>query len=147
MPEQQFALVLLTNAESASPLVNELFADDWALRLFTGLANPPAPPRLLSSAELAPYEGRYQLQQVDAAGRLTGLPPVTVTARGGGLAVRSGRGHGALLTFYDTAAGPDYALVLDAGGAPRGTRADFLRDAAGQVRWLRLNGRLHQHVT
>jgi CubicO group peptidase (beta-lactamase class C family) len=143
VPEQDFALTLLTNSESSAPLVNELFATDWALRLFTGLSNLPARERQLSPAELAPYEGRYTEQQVDAAGRLIDLPPSTVTAHRGGLRVTSG-GPPALLTFYESHSGPDYVLVKDANGVPAGTRADFLRGPGGQVRWLRRSGRLYR---
>lgn len=147
VPGEQFALALLTNSESASPLVNELFAGDWALRLFTGLTNLPAPERSLSRAELAPYLGRYVLQQVDAAGRLIKTPPVTLTAAGGGLYLTAGQGQASLLTFYDSPRGAGHVLLREADGTPRGTRADFLAGPAGQVRWLRLGGRLLRHVS
>ena len=147
VPEQEFAMTLLTNCESGSSLVNELFADDGALRLFTGLTNLPAPERRLSRAELASYEGRYTLQQVDFAGRLVDEAPGTMTAHDGGLLLTSGEGATAartILTFYDSPLGRDFVLVKDRDGTPRGTRADFIRDRAGQVRWLRLGGRLHR---
>jgi CubicO group peptidase (beta-lactamase class C family) len=146
VPEHDFALTLLTNAESGSLLVNDLFAHDWALRLFTGLANLPAAERRLGPAELAPYLGRYTLQQVDAAGRLASQPAVMVTARDGGLHLAAEAGPALLLTFYDSPSGPDFVLVKDAAGRPAGLRGDFLRDRGGRVRWLRLSGRLHRHV-
>lgn len=145
VPGHGFAMTLLTNSESSSPLVNELFASDWALRLCTGLANLPTPGCHLGPAGLAPYLGRYTLQQVSASGRLIEQPPDTVTAAGGGLALTSSQGAVTLLSFYESRYGPDYLLVRDADGTPRGTRADFLRDTAGRVRWLRLGGRLYRH--
>ncbi|MGE5134021.1 MAG: serine hydrolase domain-containing protein [Gemmatimonadota bacterium] len=145
VPGHDFALTLLTNSESGNLLVNELFADDWALRMFTGLANLPAAECRLSPAELAPYLGSYTLQQVDAAGRLVDQPAATVTARDGGLQLSAGPAPVLLLTFYDSPAGPGHFLVKDAGGTPTGLRGDFIRDAGGRVRWLRLSGRLHRH--
>jgi CubicO group peptidase (beta-lactamase class C family) len=150
VPGQGFALTLLTNCESGSALVNELFADDGALRLFTGLSNLPAPQRQLSRADLAPYEGRYLMQQVDFAGRLVDGAPEAITAHAGGLLLAAGEGAAAghaVLTFYDSPFGGDYVLVKNADGTPRGTRANFIRDQAGQVRWLRLGGRLHRRMS
>jgi CubicO group peptidase (beta-lactamase class C family) len=143
VPGQQFALALLTNSESAGPLVNEFFAGDWALRAFTGLTNLPARDRWLSQAELARYEGHYTAQTMDSAGRLT-TQRETVTVHDSGLRLATGQAPATLLTFYDSPSGPDYVLVRDADGSPRGTRANFIRDRAGQVRWLRLGGRLHR---
>lgn len=146
VPARQFALALLTNSEASGPLINELFAGDWALRLFTGLTNLPARPRHLTAAELAGYEGRYLVQQLDTAGSLASQPPAALSARDGGLALAAGGCPATLLTFYDSPLGPDYVLLRNADGSQRGTRADFVRDAWGQVRWLRLNGRLHERV-
>jgi CubicO group peptidase (beta-lactamase class C family) len=150
VPGQEFAMTLLTNCESGSALVNELFAADGALRLFTGLSNLPARQRCLSRADLRPYEGRYLDQRVDFAGRLVANAPQTVTAHDGELLLTRGEGRAArhtILTFYDSPFGRDYVLVKDGDGTPRGTRANFVRDQAGQVRWLRLGGRLHRRMS
>ena len=143
VPQRHFALALLTNSEAAIPLFDEFFAADWALRLFTGLSNLPAPERHLDAAELARYEGRYTTQMVDSRGRLVSEPVQTMTAHHGGLRLAGG-GPATLLTFYRSHLGPDYVLVKNADGTLTGRRANFVRDQAGQVRWLRLNGRLHQ---
>jgi hypothetical protein len=92
VPGQDFAMTLLTNCESGAALVNELFADDGALEMFTGLANLPAVPRRLSAADLAPYLGRYTLQRVDFAGRLADEAPGTMTAHDSGLLLAAGDG-------------------------------------------------------
>jgi hypothetical protein len=65
VPDRGFALTVLTNCTSGPSLIAELFLDDWALRLFAGLSNPPAVPRTLTPAQLAPYEGLYWAQEVD----------------------------------------------------------------------------------
>lgn len=148
VPGQDFAMTLLTNCESGSALVNELFADDGALEMFTGLTNLPAAPRRRSAAELAPYLGRYTLQRIDFAGRLVDDAPGTMTAHDGGLLLAAGEGAAAsrsLLTFYDSPFGRDYVLVKNGDGTPSGMRANFISDHSGRVRWLRLSGRLHRH--
>jgi hypothetical protein len=63
--DRGFALTVLTNSEGGSRLVSELTVDDWALRRFAGVSNLPAVPRALSPGELAPYEGRYERQEID----------------------------------------------------------------------------------
>jgi CubicO group peptidase (beta-lactamase class C family) len=156
VPDRGFALTVLTNAEGGDKLVNELVADDWALRRFAGISNLPAVPRALSPGELAPYEGRYVGQVIGADGvaldtlvELRGdqgqlhmtetldLPPLDLSPIDPVPTVQESR-----LAFYRD----DYVLVLDATGQPVGTRADFVRDADGGVAWLRQGGRLHQHV-
>ena len=100
-----------------------------------------AEPRVIASSveELAQYVGRYRgtMREIDLRmdeGRLladfryhggfpsdeerTDMPPAAVAR-----------------------CGPDQLLVLD--GAFEGTRADFLRDAAGEVRYLRFGSRLN----
>jgi Beta-lactamase len=128
VPAQGFALTLLTNSEGGPALVAELFADDWALRLFTGLRNLPARPRPLAPRELAAYEGTYTLQQIGSDGvpqeivvELSGDRGQLVATLGGVVALR--------LVFYR----PDYVLVLDPTGGQTGQRADFLRDASGRA--------------
>jgi CubicO group peptidase (beta-lactamase class C family) len=156
VPERGFALTLLTNSEGGDQLHNDLLADDWALRRFAGVSNPPAVPRALSPGELAPYEGRYESQEIGPDGAveetvidLRGdqgqlcatsthqLPPPVPAPTDPAPTVQEYR-----LAFYRD----DFVLVLDATGQPNGTRADFVRDADGGVAWLRLHGRLHRHV-
>ena len=49
VPEQDFALTVLTNSTSGPQLINELFYGDWALQQFAGLDNPPAVPARVSA--------------------------------------------------------------------------------------------------
>jgi Beta-lactamase len=65
VPERGFALTVLTNSEGGPNLVRDLFVDDWALRRFAGVSTPPAVPRVLNPGELAPYEGRYESQEIN----------------------------------------------------------------------------------
>ena len=144
VPERGFAMTLLTNSSSGPQLVNELFLDDWAIRLFTGLTNLPAPELTLSAAQLARYEGRYTSQVFDFAGRLIDNPVLIMTSRAGGLHLHGGGGPPGLLTFYSSPYGPGYVLVKNADGTPTGARANFVLDPAGTVRWFRKGGRLYR---
>lgn len=147
VPEQDFAMTMLTNSETGHELLSELFVKDTALRRFTGLTNLPAVERSLTPAQLAPYAGTYVAQAVPASGQLvTGTSVIRPSH--GGLAFYEGAGSGtpsAFLTFYDSQFGPDYVLRKDAAGNPTGSRANFLRDGTGRVAWLRLGGRLYRH--
>jgi CubicO group peptidase (beta-lactamase class C family) len=147
VPERGFALTVLTNSEGGPRLVNELVLDDWALQRFAGVSNLPAVPRALTPDELAPYEGRYERQEID--------PPIGESEEYV-IALRGDQGqlHATQtesdsdtvrefgLAFYRD----DYVLVLATTRQPVGLRADFVRDADGRVAWLRFSGRLHQHV-
>jgi CubicO group peptidase (beta-lactamase class C family) len=137
VPERDFALTVLTNSETGPFLLADLFVGDWALRRFAGVHNLPANPRRLPAAELAGYEGAYTLQQVGPDGALLGFVVDVVRDRGE-LAVQIDGEAALRLKFYRR----DYVLTADPTGQPDGSRANFVRDASGEVAWLRLGGRL-----
>jgi CubicO group peptidase (beta-lactamase class C family) len=139
VPERDFALTVLTNSEGGPRLVSELFADDWALSRFAGLHNLPARPRVLSPAELAPYEGRYVGQQVGVDGVPVSLELELVGA-GGRLSVRLGGQEALVLPFYRR----DRVLAWAPDGADTYSRGDFVRDPGGAVGWFRFGGRLYR---
>jgi CubicO group peptidase (beta-lactamase class C family) len=144
VPECDFAIILLTNSEQGRKLVAELFVDDWGLARFAGLHNLPAVRRKLDSAALAAYEGRYTAEQIDTSGKTLDLG-IELKARDGGLEMTLAAAGGReqrFLAFYKE----DYVLVDDADAQPAYLRANFIRDSRGQVRWLRLGGRLARHV-
>jgi CubicO group peptidase (beta-lactamase class C family) len=140
VPEQGFALTVLTNSESGPALLQELFVDDWALRRFAGLRNLPATPQPLSAGELRAYEGAYTGQIVGADGVLQEFG-FELSGDGGQLVVTDGGVAALRLGFYRR----DFVLVLDGTGQPLGARANFVRDSNGQVAWLRYGGRLYRH--
>jgi CubicO group peptidase (beta-lactamase class C family) len=159
VPERGFALTVLTNSEGGAPLTAELFTDDWALRRFAGVSNLPAEPRALTQAELAPYEGRYTRQIIDASGALENQMEINgdngqlhatlregleVTDPGDPTDIAQPEDAPAKefrLEFYRD----DYVLVYDESGEPIFRRADFLRGADGDLEWLRYGGRLYRH--
>jgi CubicO group peptidase (beta-lactamase class C family) len=141
VPDRQFAMIMLTNSEGGPLLLDELFADDWALRRYAHVSNLPAVPRALSPQELAPYEGHYFFLVVNPDGTI-GQLELAIVGEGGQLTVKLGDLVFARLAFYR----PDYVLVLDPNSQPTYTRADFLRGADGSVSWLRIGGRLVRHI-
>jgi hypothetical protein len=133
------------------PLVNELFAEDWALRRFAGVSNLAAAPQNVSAADMALFEGRYVAQQVVQNGHLA----TTVIDLHAG----SGQLNGTMsaadntsdpeaedtstqlgLMFYR----PDYGLDLGPDGKPVGTRSNFVRGPDGTIAWFRTHGRLYR---
>jgi CubicO group peptidase (beta-lactamase class C family) len=143
VPARGFALTVLTNATSGMQLRDELlFADDGPLHQFTGLRYPPAVPRALSAARLAPYEGLYWGQVIAPPPGEAAETWFEFTARDGRLDGRMRAGEVAQvaeLAFYRDG----YALVLDMRGEPSLFRADFVPGPDGRIAWFRFGGRLH----
>ena len=105
VPEKEFAITLLTNSESGTRLINQLFADDWVLKRFAGVRNLSVSPQSLNASELTPYEGDYTIQFIDFQGATLNVP-VQVSRRDGGLEM-IGSGSSAMLRFYNY----DHVLV------------------------------------
>ncbi|MEU4155048.1 serine hydrolase domain-containing protein [Actinoplanes sp. NPDC026670] len=137
VPERDFALTVLTNSEGGPALLAELFAGDWALSRFAGLHNLPARPRLVSPAELAPYQGRYVAQQVGVDGTTASIE-LELAGAGGRLSARVGGQEALVLPFYRR----DRVLAWEPDGSDTHTRGDFVRDQDGSVGWFRFGGRL-----
>jgi CubicO group peptidase (beta-lactamase class C family) len=135
VPERQFALAILTNAEQGETLHQE--ASRWALEHYLGAADPELVPLARSESELAPYVGRY----------VAALSQLEVAANGSNLTLRaiprSADGEASVATPSVRLGfiGPDRVVVLD---PPRGSRrGEFLRRPDGSIAWLRFDSRLH----
>lgn len=138
VPSRGFAITLLTNSVGGEALATALFGDDWALRTFAGISNPPAEPQSLSPAALAPYEGRYAATSIGIDGTHH-KNDFELLADGGRLRV-DGPITASAFAFYRD----DYVLDLDEKGNPSGARSNFVRGADGKVAWLRAHGRLYR---
>src|SRR5262249_31354441 len=86
VPERGFALTVLTNAESGHKLRADLVDDDWALRQFVGLSNPPAAPVARTREQLAPYLGQYLGRALVDAGPVE--TSIELSEAAGGLRMR-----------------------------------------------------------
>jgi CubicO group peptidase (beta-lactamase class C family) len=138
VPSRGFAITLLTNSIGGEALATALFGDDWALRTFAGISNPPAEPQKLSSSALAPYEGHYAATSIGIDGTHH-KNDFELRADGGRLRV-DGPITAAAFAFYRD----DYVLDLDEKGKPSGARSNFVRGTDGKVAWLRAHGRLYR---
>ena len=143
VPERNFAMTVLTNSQGGAELTNELFADDWALRIFAAVSNLPATPEHLSAADLKPYEGRYIAEQIAVSGDPMKVILDFRAGEGRLDGTMSSEGHDTErvgLAFYRA----DYGLNLGPDGKPTGTRANFLRQPDGSIAWFRSHGRLYR---
>jgi len=139
VPEAQFAMTVLTNSDEGATLYG--IVSGLALQRFPGLTLPTPTPITLTESQQRPYIGRYHsaggicdvqlndqqlmLQMIDKGGFPTPdtppdpepIPPTR-------------------LAFY----AEDRVIALD---EPfQDAYGEFLRDAAGQVAWLRFGGRV-----
>jgi CubicO group peptidase (beta-lactamase class C family) len=139
IPERDFALAVLTNAEEGGPVTEEVHR--WILKEFLGLEDPKPAPMEVSEDELAQYAGRYQgyFGDVELAMLCGKLVCQVIYKRG--------------FPSEDVPPPPapppmslglcekDRLLVLD--GRFKETKADAIRKEDGSIGWLRLSGRLH----
>jgi hypothetical protein len=131
VPSEQFALAVLTNADSGSQLTGEV--EKLGLASLLGIDEPEPVPQERSMAELAAYASQYGLS--------TG--GVIVSVHNGYLSLERISGEQspdpdsertrqpARAAFYEE----DRIVVLD--GPMKGARAEFLRDPDGTVGWFR----------
>jgi hypothetical protein len=147
VPEKHFALAILTNAGSGWRLVQDVERE--ALRAYFGVAigpaqaighrglneTLPAPQVLAPQPDLRQYVGTYErpMNTVDVRvenGRL--LVQVKPRSRGPDPAMP--------ILFY----GDDRAFVT--AGPEQNASVEFLRDASGDVQWVRITGRIARRV-
>jgi CubicO group peptidase (beta-lactamase class C family) len=139
VPEHDFALAILTNADRGSELTRAVRR--WVLKEYLGLEAPDPQPIESSEEELAQYVGCYRGYFTDLelgmlAGKLLGqitykrsfpsehVPPPPAPPP-------------MSLTLCE----PDRLLVLD--GRFKDAIADVIRNPDGSVGWLRVSRRLH----
>jgi CubicO group peptidase (beta-lactamase class C family) len=145
VPERNFAIAILTNANTGWRVIQDVERE--ALRSYLGLTYAPhqaiahrgivetlpwAQP-LATQPDFAPYVGTY----------LRPSNSVVVRIEGGKLLVQDRPNTGSPnlempVAFF----GPDRAVVMD--GAEKGQTVEFVRDATGALKWIRVVGRVAQ---
>jgi hypothetical protein len=143
VPERNFAVAVLTNANTGWRLIQDVEREalrSYLAATFTvnqaishrGLVETlPSVEVLVRQPDLAPYTGTYRRPN----------NAYVVRAESGKLFVQdrpnSGQARPEIpVAFY----GPDRVVVTD--GPDRGQSMEFVRDAGGQVQWLRVVGRV-----
>jgi CubicO group peptidase (beta-lactamase class C family) len=143
VPEKNFAIGILTNAQNGWRLIQDIERE--ALKSYHGATFPknhaiahrglvetlPNVEPLARQPDPAPYVGRY----------LRPMNAVSVRAEDGKLVVQEIPNTGdprpvMPIAFF----GPDRAVVTD--GNDRGQTIEFVRDAKGRVNWVRVVGRV-----
>jgi hypothetical protein len=141
--ERNFAIGILTNASSGWRLIQDVeraalksyhgatFATNQAISHRGLVETLPNVEPLAAQPDPAPYVGRY----------LRPMNAVVVRAEGHKVFVQVQPNNGnpqaeMPVSFY----GADRAVVTD--GQDRGQSIEFIRDAAGQVNWIRVTGRV-----
>jgi hypothetical protein len=143
VPERGFAIGILTNSSGGWRLIQAVeraalesyqsatFAKNQAIGHRGLVETLPLVEPLSAQPDPSPYVGRY----------LRPMNAVVVRAERGRLLVQvlpnSGTAQAEMpVAFY----GPDRAVVTE--GQERGQSVEFVRDRAGQVRWVRVTGRV-----
>lgn len=143
VPERNFAIGILTNANTGWKLIQDVERE--ALKQYHGATFPknyaiahrglvetmPNVEPLATQPDPTPYLGRY----------LRPTNSISVRVENGRLLVQDVPNTGdprpvMPIAFF----GPDRAVVTD--GTERGQTIEFIRDAAGTVRWVRVVGRI-----
>lgn len=143
VPERNFAIAILTNANNGWRLIQDV--ERAALKSYLGASfsmnqaishrglveTLPAVEPLAKQPDPAPYVGRY----------VRPMNAVVVRAEGGRLLVQvistSGNAQAPMpVAFY----GSDRAVVTE--GPDRGQSIEFIRNAAGELNWIRVVGRV-----
>jgi CubicO group peptidase (beta-lactamase class C family) len=139
VPEHEFALVVLTNADRGGTVIQKL--GQWVLKQYLGLEVPDPTPIEASVEDLAAYAGLYSRPAADVELGLLG---------GRLIAQLIFRIH---FPTEDSPPPPpprpacekDRLFALD--GEAKGEKADILRKPDGSIGWLRSGGRIHVRQT
>lgn len=138
-PERGFAFVALTNSERGSEAITPV--KKAALREFLDLAEPELATIEADTATLAAYAGVYA----------AALSTYDLTLEGDSLQLQSRPEQGSLSEVISPEPPPtrlsltERADTLKALDAPwRGSLAEFLRNDAGEITWMRFGGRVHR---
>ncbi len=136
VPEHKLALGMMTNGDKGGA-INDKF-NKRVLRDFCGI-DIPVPQAIESSvAELVQYAGKYQGTMADIELRLDGDGLVATIEQKSGLPTDAPRPQPAPMAV--ALCGVDALMMLD--GDYKNSRADIIRDAKGDIRYLRFGSRL-----
>jgi CubicO group peptidase (beta-lactamase class C family) len=141
IPSLAYGCTVLTNCDSGRDVRDTVAAR--CLKLFTGLERTlPAPDPSLTPS-LSELAGSYKQRMVELDVAVQGDALVLQDRQAAWIAdiePRASNPPPSLLQLF----APDRAVVLS--GAHRGETAEFLRDGAGKVAWMRWDGRLSARI-
>lgn len=139
VPEHDFALTVLTNANLGSVLNDEVTA--WALEHYLGLVEPEPMHLERPPEEVAPYLGRYTGHLSDAELSLHDGDIILQVIPKGGFPDKDSPPSPAPPPVRVAFTAADQLITLDE--PLKGMRGEFLRDEDGRIVWFRTS-RLHR---
>ncbi len=140
VPERQFAITSLTNADRGAELNTEVVK--WAYHHWLGISEPE-PERLhLPEEKLAAYAGRYSAAMDDLELSLADGGLVMHVTQRSGLSGKDAQSPPPIppvrLAFWQD----DRVIALDP--PLKESRGEFLRNPDGSIAWFRFSGRIHK---
>ncbi len=142
VPARRFALAVLTNSDRGSELHQAVAA--WLFERLLGLKAQPPEARPATAAEAEAFAGRYRAAAADRVIYLSDGQLWLQAEPKGGFPTADAPPEARPPAVRLALCGPDQVVMLDA--PYTGNRGEFLRDAAGQIVWLRAGGRLHRRA-
>jgi hypothetical protein len=139
VPERNFALAILTNADRGGQLTRE--ATGWALREFLGVEVEDPKPQADIEMDLVPLVGRYSRPFQDLELGLLGGRLISQTTFKQGFPSQDSPVPPPPPPETLVPCAPDRLLVLD--GPSAGQTVDVVRQDDGSIGWLRSRLRLH----
>ena len=139
VPERNLALGMISNSSNGAVL-NERF-QKRVLRDFCGVVIPEPGAVASTAEELAAFEGEYKGTMNEIELRMDGGELMAKIRNVGGFPSDGHDAEGETAPAPIARCGADELLVLD--GPHKHTRADIIRDASGEILYLRFGSRLH----
>lgn len=138
-PQHDLALAIFTNSVMGAALVLDVSKEPMAE--FLGYRDPEPTQIPMSAGQLAEYAGRYVGQLGDAILSMKENDLIFQSESKGGFPTTTAPPMPNPPPAKAAFIGKDLLLILE--GPTKDLRAEFLRDPAGKLLWLRSGGRLH----
>ena len=139
VPERDFAITVLTNANRGRELHGEITA--WALERYLGLVEPPPTWLKLSPQKLTEYAGFYSAALTDASLSLEGDDLILQSIPKGGFPKKDSKPGPPPPPVRLAFQAKDRVTALDSPFTNQ--RGEFLRAENGRLAWFRFGGRIH----
>jgi CubicO group peptidase (beta-lactamase class C family) len=137
-PQRDFAFAIFTNSMAGTALILEVTKEPLAE--FLGYREPEPQQVLMSAEQLSEYAGRYLGQLADVILSVRDKDLMMQQESKGGFPTTTSPPTPNAPPFRVAFIGRDLLMALE--GPTKDTRAEFLRNAAGKIVWIRAGGRL-----
>lgn len=140
LPDHDLAYAILTNANSGDHVIRSI--RKWILKEYIGIETDDAPPTDVPVEKMKEYEGRYRLPRIKYIDiRLLGEKLIAQEVPTGGFPTEDTPPPPAPPPY--TLAFVDEDRLMAVNGPFKDAKMEFIRDAAGAIKWLRSGRRLY----